>query len=82
MEKWEDRRDSNLSRCVWLEGWKTFLYGWEEKWEDRKQCLYKNTHMSLLKMMPNQKKKKEEKKEEKEKREANHQPKKAITKFI
>ena len=39
--------------CVRLEGgnveeWKTFLFGWKEKWEDKKY-LYKFTHMPLLK---------------------------------
>ena len=29
-------------------GWKTFLFDWREKWEDRKCSLYKLTIMSLL----------------------------------
>ena len=34
--------------CVWLEEWKTFLFGWREKGEHGKCSLYKLTIMSLL----------------------------------
>ena len=36
---WEGRK---------VEGWKTLLFGWEEKWEDRKLNLYKITIISNL----------------------------------
>ena len=42
MEKWEDRKKFSFPSCVcgWrdgnVEGWKTPLFGWEEKWEDEK----------------------------------------------
>ena len=31
-----------------VRGWKTFLFGWKEKWENEKCNLYKLTIMSLL----------------------------------
>ena len=34
--------------CVWLEGWKSFLFGWRDKWENGKCSFYKLTIMSLL----------------------------------
>ena len=34
--------------CVWLEGWKIFLFGWREKEEGEKCNLYKLTIMFFL----------------------------------
>ena len=34
-----------------VKGLKMFLFGWEEKWEDRKCNLYKLTHILLLKKL-------------------------------
>ena len=31
-----------------MEGWKTLLLGWEEKWEDEKYSLFKFTLMPVL----------------------------------
>ena len=31
-----------------MRGWKKFLFGWKEKWENEKCNLYKLTIMSLL----------------------------------
>ena len=53
IEKWEDRKNLVfphvcLVGMVEKWGWKTFLFGWREKGEDRKCNLYKLTIMSLL----------------------------------
>ena len=32
-----------------VEEWKTFLFGWEEKWEDEKYDLYKFIIMPIFK---------------------------------
>ena len=69
-KKWKSgRRDDILVFliCVWLgggkvEGWKFFLFGWEEKWKDRKMTLNKFTHMPSLKNDAQLKKKKLKKK--------------------
>lgn len=56
IEKWEGRRDFNFlswTYGIWfgsakVEGWKTVLFGWEEKWDDKKCSLYKFTLLLLL----------------------------------
>ena len=51
MGEWKSGRIEKIwfsLMCVWFEGWKTFLFGWTEKWEDGKSSLYKLTIMSLL----------------------------------
>ena len=53
MEKWEDIKDLVFSRVFsWMDGkveiWNFFLFGWGEKWEDRKYNLYKFTFIPLL----------------------------------
>ena len=51
IEKGEDRNILVFSYSVndgKVEGYKTHLFGWEEKWEVRKCSLYKFTHMPLL----------------------------------
>ena len=65
-KKWKSRRRDDILVfliCVWLgggkvEGWKFFLFGWEEKWKDRKMTLNKFTHMPSLKNDAQLKKKK------------------------
>ena len=64
-KKWKSgRRDDILVFliCVWLgggkvEGWNFFLFGWEEKWKDRKMTLYKFNHMPLLTIKKRKKRK-------------------------
>lgn len=48
-----------------VERLKTFLFGWGEKWENKKDNLYKLTYMSLFKI-------------KKEKRVKNHNKKKQL----
>ena len=57
--QWEDEEVEGQKRvgfsfCVFgwrggkVEGWKTFLFDWREKWEDGKCSLYKLTIIPLL----------------------------------
>ena len=57
--QWEDgkvkeQKRFGFSSCVFgqrggkIGGWKTFLFGWREKWEDEKCSLHKLTIISLL----------------------------------
>ena len=56
-KKWKSGKGDDILVfliCVWLgggkvEGWIFFLFGWEEKWKDRKMTLNKFTHMPSLK---------------------------------
>ena len=54
MKNWEDRKNFDFPSYVFgwrsgkMGGWKTLLFGWREKWEDRKCSLYELTIMSLL----------------------------------
>ena len=54
MKKQEDRKDLVFPHVCFVgevekvRGWKTFLFGWKEKWENEKCNLYKLTIMSLL----------------------------------
>ena len=56
IENWEGRRDFSFlswTHGIWfrsekVEGWKTVLFDWEEKWDDEKYSLYKFTHLPLL----------------------------------
>lgn len=69
MEKWEDRKKKISFHFLSLVGGekverlKTLLFGWWEKWENKKDNLYKLTYMSLFKI-------------KKEKRVKNHNKKK------
>ena len=48
---WKSGRIENIwfsLLCVWLEGWKTLLFGWREKGKDGKYNLYKLTIITLL----------------------------------
>ena len=52
-EKVRDRRDLVFSHVSLVgggkvEGWKTLLFGWEEKWKDKKYSLDRFTLMLVL----------------------------------
>ena len=54
MKNWEDRKNFDFPSYVFgwrsgkMGGWKTFLFGQREKWEDRKCSLYELTIMFWL----------------------------------